>query len=121
MPEIKINSKASVWAPPGFPSEGRLPCDITKVAANYERQTAEENRFRQLVNRNGRKQHSECCHSLHVSLFFDGTNNNDNNDTKKNHPSNVAKLFHAALRGDAAEKKAIFLITCRELEPLFRR
>lgn len=121
MSEMKKISKAAVWAPPGFPSEGRLPCDITQVVANYEMQTAEENRFRQLVNRNGRKQYFECCHSLHISLFFDGTNNNDNNDTKKKHPSNVAKLFHAALRGEAAEKMAISLITCRELEPLFRR
>ena len=108
MSEMKKISKAAVWAPPGFPSEGRLPCDITKVVANYEMQTAEENRFRQLVNRNGRKQYFECCHSLHISLFFDGTNNNDNNDTKKKHPSNVAKLFHAALRGEAAEKNGYF-------------
>ncbi|WP_256591180.1 MULTISPECIES: phospholipase effector Tle1 domain-containing protein [unclassified Pseudomonas] len=50
----------------------------------------------------------ECCHSLHISLFFDGTNNNEFNDTKKDHPSNIAKLFHASLRGKKAEEEGYF-------------
>ncbi|MEQ5185748.1 DUF2235 domain-containing protein [Providencia alcalifaciens] len=41
--------------------------------------------------------------NVHVSLFFDGTNNNEPYDTKKAkppHPSNVAKLYHASAPND---------------------
>lgn len=108
MSEVKSNSKAKVWGPPAFPVSGRLPTDVRVVTDNYDRQTAEEDRDRQKINSKGQKQHFECCHSLHISLFFDGTNNNDDNDTKKNHPSNIAKLFHASLRGREAEEKGYF-------------
>nr|WP_243845341.1 DUF2235 domain-containing protein [Pseudomonas syringae] len=108
MPEVKSNPIAKAWAPPLFPVAGRLPTDISAVTANYNKQTAEENIFRQGVNARGQKRHSDCCHSLHISLFFDGTNNNNDNDTKKNHPSNIAKLFHASLRGGDAEKGGYF-------------
>ncbi|WP_339505524.1 T6SS phospholipase effector Tle1-like catalytic domain-containing protein [Pseudomonas sp. RL_105y_Pfl2_101] len=109
MPEVKDNnSKAKAWAPPIFPVGGRLPTDIRKVTDNYNKQTTEENRFRQTTNDRGQKRHSACCHSLHVSLFFDGTNNNEDNDTKKGHPSNIAKLFHASLRGTPAKECGYF-------------
>nr|WP_255302853.1 DUF2235 domain-containing protein [Pseudomonas sp. AU12215] len=45
---------------------------------------------------------------MHISLFFDGTNNNEHNDTKEKHPSNIAKLFHASLRGKKAEERDYF-------------
>jgi hypothetical protein len=45
---------------------------------------------------------------LHISLFFDGTNNNEDNDTKNLQPSNIAKLFHASLRGSSAESSGYF-------------
>ena len=108
MSEVKSNSIAKAWAPPLFPVAGRLPTDVSAVTANYNKQTAEENIFRQGVNARGQKRHSDCCHSLHISLFFDGTNNNNDNDTKKNHPSNIAKLFHASLRGGDAEEGGYF-------------
>ena len=108
MSEVKSNSKAKVWGPPAFPVSGRLPIDIRVVTDNYDRQTAEEDRDHQKINSKGQRQRFECCHSLHISLFFDGTNNNDDNDTKKNHPSNIAKLFHASLRGREAEEKGYF-------------
>ena len=108
MSTVKENSSSKAWAPPEFPVNGRLPTEISAVTANYEKQTLEENLFRQVVNSRGQKQHSACCHSLHISLFFDGTNNNNDNDTKKNHPSNIAKLFHASLRGKDAEESGYF-------------
>lgn len=108
MSEVKNERKENAWAPPAFPHAGRLPFDISEVNANYERQTAEENNERQKVNQNGQRQYSKCCKSLHVSLFFDGTNNNDDNDTTSEHPSNIAKLFHASLRGRTAEKNGYF-------------
>ena len=105
---VNVISKNNAWAPSSFPVAGRLPRETLKVVENYEMQTAEEKRFRQMSNSDGRKQHSDCCHSLHISLFFDGTNNNDDNDSKKNHPSNIAKLFHASLRGEQAERRGYF-------------
>ncbi|WP_207291276.1 MULTISPECIES: DUF2235 domain-containing protein, partial [unclassified Pseudomonas] len=56
----------------------------------------------------GQSQRFDCCHSLHISLFFDGTNNNELNDTKKNHPSNIAKLFHASIQDDDAKAEGYF-------------
>ena len=109
MSEIKdTNSKSKAWAPPIFPVGGRLPTDIRKVTANYNKQLEEKNLFRQTFNARGQKRHSACCHSLHISLFFDGTNNNEDNDTKKEHPSNIAKLFHASLRGTLAKERGYF-------------
>jgi hypothetical protein len=109
MSEVKNNnSKAKAWAPPVFPVGGRLPTEIRKVADNHDKQTTEKNLFRQKTNARGQKQHSACCHSLHISLFFDGTNNNEDNDTKKGHPSNIAKLFHASLRGTPAKECGYF-------------
>ena len=35
----------------------------------------------------------ECCTSLHLGFFFDGTNNNKERDTPKQAHSNVARLF----------------------------
>jgi len=103
MSEVKNNSKNKAWAPPSFPVAGRLPTDIKVVTSNYEKQTAEEDCFRRGLSSKGQNQRFECCHSLHISLFFDGTNNNDNNDTKNNHPSNIAKMFHASLQGPQAK------------------
>ncbi|HEF4762992.1 TPA: DUF2235 domain-containing protein [Pseudomonas putida] len=108
MSEVKKNNNAKVWAPPVFPKEGRLPGDVVTVTDNYEKQTAEEHGHQRDVNSKGQSQRYDCCHSLHISLFFDGTNNNEFNDTKRNHPSNIAKLFHASLRGENAEKKGYF-------------
>ncbi|KJH79206.1 hypothetical protein UG46_27275, partial [Pseudomonas fluorescens] len=109
MSEMKDhNSKAKVWAPPVFPVGGRLPPDVRKVTENYNKQLEEKNLFRQTFNARGQKRHSACCHSLHISLFFDGTNNNEDNDTKKEHPSNIAKLFHASLRGTLAKERGYF-------------
>lgn len=108
MPAINKEPKANVWGPPDFPVRGRFPAKVSVVADNYEKQTCEENLFRQGVNARGQRRHSECCHSLHISLFFDGTNNNDENDTKKNHPSNIAKLYHASIQDDEAMRSGYF-------------
>jgi hypothetical protein len=108
MSEVKNNSKDKAWGPPDFPAAGRLPTDIRVVTTNYEKQAAEEDFFRQKTNCRGQKQHSKCCHNLYISLFFDGANNNEPNDTKKNHPSNIAKLFHASIQGPKAKGKGYF-------------
>lgn len=108
MSEIKNKPRAKAWAPPFFPGGGRLPTDIRKVTENYNKQAWEENRFRQTVDERGQRRHSACCHSLHISLFFDGTNNNEHNDTKSQHPSNIARLFHASIQDDDAKGRGYF-------------
>jgi len=108
MPEVKNNSNAKVWVPPVFPVEGRLPGDTVTVTANYKKQTAEEHGHQREVDSKGQSQRYECCHSLHISLFFDGTNNNEFNDTKKSHPSNIAKLLHTSIQGNKAKGKGYF-------------
>lgn len=105
MSDIKENSKAKVWAPPAFPVEGRLPFDVRVVTDNYEKQACKEKGFHQTRDANGRERGFDCCRSLHISLFFDGA---DNNGTRFNHPGNIAKLFQASLKGRAAEKEGYF-------------
>jgi hypothetical protein len=108
MSEVKKNKNAKVWGPPIFPVEGRLPGDVVTVTANYKKQIAEEVCHQRGVDSKGQSQGFECCHSLHINLFFDGTNNNEFNDTKKDHPSNIAKLFHASIQDDEAKKNGYF-------------
>ncbi|MCW8279242.1 hypothetical protein IMF27_30480 [Pseudomonas sp. PCH199] len=74
MSEVKGNSSAKVWAPPVFPMEGRLPGDVVTVTANYKKQIAEEVCHQRSVDSKGQSQGFDCCHSLHISLFFDRTN-----------------------------------------------
>lgn len=76
MPEVMRNSSAKVWAPPVFPMVGRLPGHVSSVTANCDKQTAEEDCHHRQVNAKNKSQRFECVQSLHVSLFFDGTNNN---------------------------------------------
>ncbi|MBZ9667140.1 DUF2235 domain-containing protein [Pseudomonas sp. LMG 31766] len=101
-------SKAKVLAPPAFPKEGRLPGTLRAVGENYALQTRESNRYKRAKDKNGRSQHGKCCQAIHISLFFDGTNNNEHNDTIKLHPSNIARLFHASIQGDTARDFGYF-------------
>ncbi|MET4863214.1 DUF2235 domain-containing protein [Morganella psychrotolerans] len=66
-----------------------------QLIENIKKITKEETRHRH-DSRRGNK--NPCCKSLHVSLFFDGTNNNEPNDTGSTppHPTNIAKLYHAS-------------------------
>ena len=100
---IKNKLADKAFGPPVFPLGGRLPTEISVVGANYRRQAAEENLFCRQSDSAGRSRRFVCCHSMHISLFFDGANNNDNNDTKKDHPSNIVKLYHASIQDDEAK------------------
>ena len=95
----EMNLALPCFAPPLFPDSGRLPLSETQVNANYKKQICEENDYRaSLAEESGKKGIIPCCQSLHISLFFDGTGNNEENDTrvaKPSHPTNIAKLFHA--------------------------
>ncbi len=91
---------AQVSAPPFFPAEGRLPGSFDQVQANVNLQTHEEKEFKLKLNEsNGLTNTPPCCKSLHISLFFDGTNNNEKASmaAARPNPSNIARLYHAAL------------------------
>ncbi|ATA18929.1 putative alpha/beta hydrolase family protein DUF2235 [Gibbsiella quercinecans] len=87
------------FAPPPFPDAGRLLLSAAQVNANYKKQVRDEMDYRiKLAAQTGKKGIIPCCRSLHISLFFDGTGNNEENDTraaKPSHPTNIAKLYHA--------------------------
>ncbi|KRB04698.1 hypothetical protein ASD91_23445 [Pseudomonas sp. Root68] len=97
----EIKNRDSVYVPALFPKERRLPSDPEAVRENYQRQTAEVELYRQELNaQRGFRGASTCARALHISLFFDGTNNNEHNDTRvaePPHPTNIARLFHASI------------------------
>jgi hypothetical protein len=89
-----------LWAPPCFPAMGRLPDTPDQVQANVDLQYREEKEHKLALNaQNGLSNVTPCCKSLHISLFFDGTNNNEraSSEAARPNPSNIARLYHAAL------------------------
>jgi hypothetical protein len=102
----EIKNRDSVHVPALFPKTGRLPSVPEAVRANYKQQTAEVELYRQKLNaQRGFRGASTCARSLHISLFFDGTNNNEHYDTHKAeppHPTNIARLYHASIEQSAS-------------------
>jgi hypothetical protein len=95
----EINA-AAVFAPPFFPANKRLPDSIEQVQANVDLQNREEKAFKLALNaQTGLTNTPPCCKSLHISLFFDGTNNNEKASmaAARPNPSNIARLYHAVL------------------------
>lgn len=85
--------------PPQFPLAGRRKLTPEAVMQNYKRLMQEERDYhtQKCVEAQSRGVYT-CSQCLHISLFFDGTGNNEENDTrtaKPPHPTNVAKLYHA--------------------------
>ncbi|MEJ8322516.1 DUF2235 domain-containing protein [Kosakonia sacchari] len=99
MPEIKETDLA--WVPPPFPVQGRLPTQALQVGQNCHQQNSAERLYRQeQCLAAGRRVEPPCCKTLHISLFFDGTGNNLNNDlllSDPRHPTNIARLFRATI------------------------
>ena len=99
-------NKSAAWAPPLFPLAGRLPITKLQFEGNYLKQKKEEKKYLLECNKSSDKKNGfSCRHSLHISLFFDGTGNNDENDSKANpvHPTNIAKLYHASIQTGAED------------------
>lgn len=100
----QVSHGAPCWAPPLFPPQGRLSLTAEQLEHNHWKIREEERLHRrQFVAMKA----TPCCKSLHMSLFFDGTNNNDKHDSEMAnppHPSNIAKLYHASAPND---KKAM--------------
>ncbi|WP_368763171.1 DUF2235 domain-containing protein [Klebsiella michiganensis] len=91
----------AVWYPPLFPENGRLPTQAALVGQNCKQQDSHELAYRnELCQAAGRVVEPPCCKTLHISLFFDGTGNNLNNDlyiADPKHPTNIARLFRATI------------------------
>ena len=89
------------WYPPFFPKQGRLPADTAAVGQNCKQQDSHELAYRnELCQAAGKLVEPPCCKTLHISLFFDGTGNNLNNDlyiSRPAHPTNIARLFRATI------------------------
>ena len=98
MSEVK---HASMWYPPAFPVEGRLPRNVAQVYQNNRRQCQLEADYHDaLCVAAGRRLMPPCCKTLHISLFFDGTGYNLNNDlylSDPRHPTNIARMFRASI------------------------
>ncbi|MCU6663818.1 T6SS phospholipase effector Tle1-like catalytic domain-containing protein [Silvania hatchlandensis] len=95
-----------VWYPPPFPAQGRLPSNAALVDKNCKQQQSLESKYRnQLCEAADRVVELPCCKTLHISLFFDGTGNNLNNDfylSNPKHPTNIARLFRATIGNGTA-------------------
>ncbi len=98
MPEVK---HSSVWYPPQFPLQGRLPGRTIQVHKNVERQREQERNYQDEMSvAAGRRVMPPCCKTLHITLCFDGTGNNLNNDfflSNPKHPTNIARMFRASI------------------------
>jgi len=90
-----------VWYPPEFPAQGRLPSQAALVGKNCKQQESLERIYRnELCQAENKLVDMPCCKTLHISLFFDGTGNNLNNDfylSNPKHPTNIARLFRATI------------------------
>ena len=92
----------SVEIAPIFTGSG-LPKTPAAVAANLARRRRDEDRAqahaRQTAQRLGQAPSPETCSkSVHLSLFFDGTNNNREADSREpRSTSNIARLYHASI------------------------
>lgn len=92
---------APLWYPPQFPLQGRLPSRAAQVQQNSQRQCQLERDYHNALSvAAGRRVMPPCCKALHISLCFDGTGNNLNNDLYESaiaHPTNIARLFRASI------------------------
>ncbi|BBO63731.1 T6SS phospholipase effector Tle1-like catalytic domain-containing protein [Serratia marcescens] len=97
----EITETDLAWVPPPFPAQGRLPTQSLQVGQSLHQQNSAERLYRQeLCVAVGRRVEPPCCKTLHISLFFDGTGNNLNNDlllSNPKHPTNIARLFRATI------------------------
>lgn len=98
MSEVK---HSPLWYPPQFPLQGRLPSRAAQVHQNLRRQRQLESDYHDALSvAAGRRGMPPCCKTLHISLCFDGTGNNLNNDLYESgipHPTNIARLFRASI------------------------
>ncbi|HEP0306858.1 DUF2235 domain-containing protein [Providencia rettgeri] len=104
----EITNAQPVWGPPEFPLDGRLELSRKQLEANYLLRQKEQITF----NIENNQRHNvnlgpSCSKTLHISFFFDGTNNNKKNDldiASPPHPTNISRLFEATYSDDKKPK-----------------
>ncbi|MBG4276606.1 DUF2235 domain-containing protein [Pseudomonas aeruginosa] len=112
---------------PTHPVAGRLIYDSKKLSENILKQQSGERVFSRAQEQ---KRLSEgdvvggapCCKTIHITLGFDGTNNNDKADGSSVSPScsNVAKLIHASIGGgDDMNRRGFFKYYCPGVGTVF--
>lgn len=95
-------NRAPLWYPPQFPLQGRLPTQPDQVRLNLRQRTQAERDYQDSLSLEaGRRASPPCCKSLNITLCFDGTGNNLNNDLYESgdtpHPTNIARMFRASI------------------------
>lgn len=104
-----LPTASPVLIAPRFTRSG-LPQEAHEVKANLDRQKVDEKRFWnqaiQIAANCGQEATEPCTKTLHISLFFDGTNNHEPSDKDANPrcTSNIARLYHATI--DHGKKEA---------------
>lgn len=100
-----------VWGPAEFPKDGRLELSRKQLEANYLLRKKEHTAFNIENNRRYKANlGASCSKTLHISFFFDGTNNNKKNDleiAKPPHPTNIARLFEATYEDELTKPKKL--------------
>lgn len=109
-------SPAGALVPPSFPLTRRLPNEPSQLTKNIQLQKKDEKTFgiqqRKLAQAKGEVGSGvPCCKTLHITLAFDGTNNNDKSDgaSTPNSRSNIARLFHASLGAETTMQENGFI------------
>lgn len=93
--------KANALIAPPF--KNGLPDSPQVVMNNLSKREKDENQHishtrQKSLQAGGAISSETCCQSLHLSLFFDGTNNNRNADEREPlSTSNIARLYHATV------------------------
>ncbi|AUG43943.1 Rhs element Vgr protein [Pseudomonas chlororaphis] len=108
-------SPSAALIAPKFPQDGRLPSDAKALSENIAIQRRGEvafgNKLRKKLQAKGEAYSGmPCCKTLHITIAFDGTNNNDKADRASipSSCSNIARIFHASIGGVAAEEQGFF-------------
>ncbi|MBP5100786.1 DUF2235 domain-containing protein, partial [Pseudomonas protegens] len=108
---IKTHSVGTPIAPV-FPLDRCLPTLPKQLSGNIKVQKRDEIEFddqqRRVVQARGDAYSgTPCCKTLHVTLTFDGTNNNNEADSASSPSScsNMARLYHASLGSDDATRE----------------
>ena len=112
---IKKDNKprpSSVSVAPAFPLLRLLPTDPSQLSKNITQQKRDEiafgSQYRKELEAKGKAFAGIPCNkTLHITLAFDGTNNNDKADSASvpSSCSNIARIFHASL-GDVTDIQA---------------
>ncbi|WP_273805184.1 T6SS phospholipase effector Tle1-like catalytic domain-containing protein [Providencia rettgeri] len=106
-----ITDAQPVWGPAEFPLKGRLKLSRKQLTANYQLRKKEHNAFNLENNRRyNANLGPSCSKTLHISFFFDGTNNNKKNDleiAQPPHPTNIARLFEATYEDQLTKPKKL--------------